>query len=394
MRRRAENHPRQIILRFRIASMDTGNSTALSLAQGRVVPPMEIEEDEAREDFGPSVDACVWALAVLAAGWLGLRLWLKFRKHRGLWWDDRFLAISWVSLVLGNLSTSVAISMGWGKPFYDIDPHNTPRILLALLISGVFSILAAAVSKTSFALTLLRISNDWAKWVVWFAIITVNVILGLSIIFNWVQCTPVEKNFNIFVPGSCWPRQTLIRYNNFASAYSGAVDILLALLPWRIIGRMDMNKKERFGAICAMSLGFFAGVISIAKIYALAGTIEANLENSVQLVILSVAETAVSIMASCIPILRALSRDKGGPGVIKLFTLNITEHITLRRQSGSQPGAADGTSKTNRFSRRLSKLRKKYIPRRIPVLSNILEVEEPSSQLSVGETAARERSFV
>ncbi|KAI1158275.1 hypothetical protein F5B18DRAFT_641503 [Nemania serpens] len=375
--------------------MDTSNSTTQSLTLGRVMPPIEIAEDVAHENFGPSVEACVWALAVLAAGWLGLRLYLKFRKHRGLWWDDRFLAISWVCLVLGNASTSVAISFGWGKPFYDIDPSNTPRILLALLISGVFSILAAAISKTSFALTLLRISNDWVRWFVWFAILTINVVLGLSLIFNWVQCTPVEKNFNIFIPGSCWPKATLIRYNAFASAYSGAVDILLALLPWKIIWTMDMNKKERFGAICAMSLGFFAGVISLAKIYALTGTIEANLDSSVQLVILSVAETAISIMAACIPILRALARDKGGPGMIKLFTLNVTEHLTLRRQSGPQPNGTDGASgKTNRLSSRFFKLRKKYSTRRTPVLSNIMEVEELSPGLPEGETAARERSFV
>lgn len=102
-------------------------------------------------------------------------------------------------------------------------------------------------------------------------------------------------------------------------------------------------------------------------------------------------------MAACIPILRALARDKGGPGVIKLFTLNITEHLTLRRQSGSQLDVTgDGASgiKTNRLSSRILKLRRKYSPRRIPVLSRIMEVEELSPRLPGGEAAARETSFV
>lgn len=97
--------------------MDTSNSTTQSLTLGRVMPPIEIAEDVAHENFGPSVEACVWALAVLAAGWLGLRLYLKFRKHRGLWWDDRFLAI--VSDIMNYVSPSnLAILSASFKLFY------------------------------------------------------------------------------------------------------------------------------------------------------------------------------------------------------------------------------------------------------------------------------------
>ncbi|KAI0869849.1 hypothetical protein GGS24DRAFT_511491 [Hypoxylon argillaceum] len=356
------------------------------------IPPMEIDDELDHDDFGPSVEACVWALALLATGWLALRLYLKVRKHRGLWWDDHFLTI--VCLVLSNISTSVAISLGWGKEPYDVPPNNPPLILLALLISGLFSILAATISKTSFALTLLRISNGWVKFVVWFAILTINVAMGLSIIFNWVQCTPVQKNFYIFIPGSCWPRSTLIQYNAFAAAYSGVVDILLALLPWKIIWNMNMSKKERFGAICAMSLGFFAGTISLVKIYALIGTFKANLDSSVQLTILSVAETAVTIMAASIPILRALARDKAGPGGMKLFTLNVTEHLTLQRESEPQVDVSDsGASKSDRTSMRLFSLTRKPSRGRAPVLSDIIEAEELSPGF-VRDTTTSERSFV
>ncbi|KAI1122626.1 hypothetical protein F5Y10DRAFT_253645 [Nemania abortiva] len=358
------------------------------------IPPIELEDDLDHDDFGPSVEACVWALVVLAAGWLALRLYLKIRKHRGLWWDDHFLTISWICVVLSNVATSVAISLGWGKEPYDVPPKNPPLILLALSISGLFSILAATISKTSFALTLLRISNGWVKYAVWFAICTINVAMGLSIIFNWVQCTPVQKIFWIFIPGTCWPRTTLIQYNAFAAAYSGAVDILLALLPWKIIWNMNMTKKERFGAICAMSLGFFAGTISLVKIYALIGTFQAKLDNSVQLTILSVAETAVTIMAASIPILRALARDKAGPGGVKLFTLNVTEHLTLRRQSEPPLDVSDVESgKADRTSRRLFRLVRKPSARRAPVLSDIIEAEELPPELTRDTTAA-ERSFV
>ncbi|KAI0483488.1 hypothetical protein F4859DRAFT_400492 [Xylaria cf. heliscus] len=364
------------------------NDTVPGSPQDRVVPATELVDEPDHDDFGPSIEACVWGLAILAAGWLALRLYLKIRKHRGLWWDDHFLSISWICVVLSNTSTSVALSLGWTKPPPDVAPENWPRILLVLYISGLFSILAAAISKTSFALTLLRISAGWVKCVVWFAILTINVVMGLSIVFNWIQCTPVEKNFNIFIPGSCWPKGTLIEYNAFVAAYSGIMDIILALLPWKIIWNMNMSKKERFGAICAMSLGFLAGTISLVKIYALTGTLQFNLNSSVQLTVLSIAETSVTIMAASIPILRALARDKGGPRGIKLFTLNATEHLTLQREP--EPPSDTSTSET---PSRLFKIVRKATVRRAPVLSNIIEVEELSPGL-LGETTTRERSFV
>ncbi|GAW26642.1 putative integral membrane protein [Rosellinia necatrix] len=218
--------------------------------------------------------------------------------------------------------------------------------------------------------------------------------MSLSIIFNWVQCTPVEKNFNVFVQGSCWPRETLIGYNTFASGYSGTVDFMLAFLPWKIIWKMDMSKKERFGAICAMSLGFFAGVISFVKIYALTGTFHADLDSSLQLTVLSVAETSITIMAASIPILRALARDKARPGGVKLFALNATEHVTLQGQPEPQLDAVDDEpSKADRRSRRVFRLVKKASTRRAPVLSNIMEIDELSPSMFGGRTAG-ERSFV
>ena len=37
--------------------------------------------------------------------------------------------------------------------------------------------------------------------------------------------------------------------------YSGAMDIVLALVPWRIIWSLTMNKREKFGVMVAMSMG-------------------------------------------------------------------------------------------------------------------------------------------
>jgi hypothetical protein len=38
-------------------------------------------------------------------------------------------------------------------------------------------------------------------------------------------------------------------------AYSGAMDLVLALLPWTVILKLQMKMKEKIGVALAMSMG-------------------------------------------------------------------------------------------------------------------------------------------
>jgi hypothetical protein len=174
---------------------------------------------------------------------------------------------------------SVCVHFGFGRHSWDIT--DWVSLLYVANITGVCSIIAAAWSKTSFAITLLRLSQGWMRWLVWFIIASVNIFLGLSCIFTYVQCTPVRRLWDNSIPGTCWPQNVVVRYNTFSSgkcihlafviqsvrsyrafvltecklAWSGAMDILLATLPWWMIDRGFLNRKERIGVLVAMSMG-------------------------------------------------------------------------------------------------------------------------------------------
>lgn len=47
-------------------------------------------------DLGPTLDIVVWVLISLSGLIMGLRLWCKWLRHRGLWWDDYVLISAWV----------------------------------------------------------------------------------------------------------------------------------------------------------------------------------------------------------------------------------------------------------------------------------------------------------
>jgi|SRR3569833_528627 len=46
---------------------------------------------------GPKLIATIWCLTGLAAVFLSLRIYCKFLRHKGLWWDDYILMAAWVS---------------------------------------------------------------------------------------------------------------------------------------------------------------------------------------------------------------------------------------------------------------------------------------------------------
>ncbi|KAK1767458.1 hypothetical protein QBC33DRAFT_423912, partial [Phialemonium atrogriseum] len=258
-------------------------------------------------NYGPQINVTIWFLAALSSLFLALRIYCKALRKRGLWWDDHVLIASWLALVAQCAFVSVTIPLGLGRPIWDFNSDNLEDFLLFSNLAGTAAILAAAWSKTSFAITVLRISDGWIKRFVWFIIVSVNVALGLSIAFTWGQCTPFEKVWKPLIPGTCWFKTPVIRYNIFTAAYSGAMDMVLAIIPWRIIWSLTINKKEKFGVLFAMSMGVFAGVTSMVKITSLPGIASTDFTDSnTQIVILAAAESAITIIAASIPVLRTL----------------------------------------------------------------------------------------
>ncbi|TLD07081.1 hypothetical protein PgNI_10907 [Pyricularia grisea] len=258
------------------------------------------------EDFGPQVNYAIWMLTALSAVFLALRVYCKFLRHKGLWWDDHVLIVSWLCLVAQTGLISFNVSIGYGQHIWDFHPKDLQTFLLMSNTSGFFSILAAMLSKTSFAITVLRISEGWTRRFVWFIIITINTTLGFAALATYIQCSPSEKLWRPMLQGNCWPKEFIIDYNTFTAAYSGAMDIILALLPWRIIWKLTINKKEKLGVMVAMSMGLFAGAVSFAKIEQLPAINKSDLILGLWLSILGTAEPAMSIVAASIPVLRAL----------------------------------------------------------------------------------------
>ncbi|KAF5694364.1 integral membrane protein pth11 [Fusarium denticulatum] len=263
------------------------------------------------DERGTRLLVSIWTLCLLSLILLFLRVYCKLWRGKGLWHDDWCLIAAWVALAISVSLNTYLVSLGFGRHAATISDENLIIINKTTIVGAAFGIMATTISKTSFAITLYRIAtNAWMKYFLIFIIVTINISMNLVWIFGFAKCTPLERVWNHKVPGTCWDKSKLLTFQLFAAYYSAILDFVLALLPWVILMRMTMRRRERLGVAVAMSLGAIAGITGIVKAVLVVSMKSEDITyDRVDLTIWTLTEPAASIMAICIPVLRMLYRE-------------------------------------------------------------------------------------
>ena len=280
------------------------------------------------DNQGTKMNAVVWSLCAIATLFVALRLSAKFWRRKHLWWDDYILIAACVCFIIETSILSAMVGLGFGLHSWDFPLENISQLIMYINVAGTFSPTAAIWSKTSFAVTLLRFTEGRTKAFIWFLIVSGNVSIGLTGLFLWVQCTPVQKSWDMTVPGKCWAPDVLMKYNIFSASCSAAMDIILALLPWTIIWQLTMRRVEKIGVAVCMSMGIFAGIIGIVKTANFPAMLSPDFADSVDLWVWGNVETALTIIAASIPVLRGLVySDKRTPFHKSLNAISSTDAL-------------------------------------------------------------------
>ncbi|KAK2043917.1 hypothetical protein LZ31DRAFT_584984 [Colletotrichum somersetense] len=264
------------------------------------------------QTHGPLIGAVTWFLCFFCGVFLALRLYAKLSRGKKLWWDDYILTFSWTCLLVESIITQIGINLGFGRHYYDIQPQtNLLKIAMYTSVGASISCFASTGSKVAFGVTLLRLTSGWYKVFVWFAVVTLPVVMLPSAIMTWVKCHPVQKNFNRQMEGTCWDESVTLNYGIFNAAWCAFTDFVLALIPWKLIWGMRLRRHDKIGVCFAMSLGWLTGVCAIIK-----GVYLVQLEkgdfffNGKDVTIWTAVETATAVTGSSIPVLRVFIKEK------------------------------------------------------------------------------------
>lgn len=122
------------------------------------------------------------------------------------------------TILVSSALLTAGTKYGIGLHFEDMDYANMPTVAWISIAAGFSTLLGTTWSKTSFAITLLRLSSSrWMRWLIWFIIISVNLVLGFAAAVMWIQCWPVSKLWIYDLPGSCWPAHVVQNIMTFGS---------------------------------------------------------------------------------------------------------------------------------------------------------------------------------
>ncbi|PSR82639.1 hypothetical protein BD289DRAFT_392043 [Coniella lustricola] len=239
-----------------------------------------------------------------------LRCYTRLRVSKVFGLDDVIAIIATVVLIAYACVLLAAADRGLGRHMEYIEEYgDLSDVSLFSQIAQSLAIIACTLGKTSFAITLMRIFvQAWALRILWFIIITMNLANFLCAIFVFVQCRDPRALWNFDIISTCWPTYVFTNYSLFVGSYSAAQDFILALLPCIIVIKLNMKMPEKLGIALSLSLGIFAGAAAVVKATYLV-TLSDQSDRFYALPPLfmwAAAEDALAIVASSLPLLRAL----------------------------------------------------------------------------------------
>jgi hypothetical protein len=149
------------------------------------------------------------------------------------------------------------IRLGLGSHIWDVDVGNIVQLNILGACAFSLSVIGTAGVKTSFGLTLLRLTDGRLRYLIIFFFVSTDLLICLMVFASWFRCTPIEKCWNPFLVGECSKILT-IDIGVAATVYSGIIDVMLAIVPWAILWNHRMRKSEKIGVAVAMSMGLMS----------------------------------------------------------------------------------------------------------------------------------------
>lgn len=177
-------------------------------------------------DRSPDLIATSVALSVFSSVFVAARLWTRTFRTKAFGWDDGFIIVAWVGTLLAQAAehamltarqaaaiatTAMNISSavnGYGKPIMAIPPAKIPEALkysnFGILTNGV----AMGTMKMSIGFSMLRIQLAKPFTIVVWMTMVLSVLVNLNVLVGcFKSCTPMERIWNLAVPGTCWPTE-------------------------------------------------------------------------------------------------------------------------------------------------------------------------------------------
>ncbi|KAJ0163208.1 hypothetical protein CTA2_3341 [Colletotrichum tanaceti] len=179
-------------------------------------------------------------------------------------------------------------------------------------ISSCGTLIGQAWTKTAFAVTLLRMSNRWQRWALYFCIATMNLYMVAKVIIQWGKVCGSKTYEGDYRLQFCLEKQFRNDFKEGGNVYNIIMDFVFACFPWLITRSLEMKRVEKVGLCITMSLGMIVAIVSAIRV---GWKDEGNdrdhwyiYRNGMSQIWYS-SEITGTIIVQCIPILRPILRE-------------------------------------------------------------------------------------
>ncbi|KAI1391438.1 uncharacterized protein F4822DRAFT_185906 [Hypoxylon trugodes] len=265
----------------------------------------------AAQDKGPSIIAASCAVTAISTLFVIARLYVRVGIIRNFQLDDYFVT---ASQIFGWLTVAFAVASvesGNGQHTAILKPDQLSGAVLWTMVGFAPGVMSFSIPKLAAITLLTRLLNpsDMHKKCLWVMGVMCVLILSGCIAILFGQCTPSRAQWDFSITEkTCINPYILVNYSIFAGAFSGFVDLYLAVWPATVLFSLQMNLKKKMALIFALGLGSVACIVAIYKCTRIPGLASPDFTyDTADLTIWTCVEGSTIIIATCIPTLRPLA---------------------------------------------------------------------------------------
>jgi hypothetical protein len=153
---------------------------------------------------------------------------------------------------------------------WNIKLKNLHVVIYPYFIATCVFLVEIMLIKANLVLEWLRIFCPTSKrnyiWWGCVALLAVNFLYyPAALVAFSLTCRPYRKNWNRLLPGTCWDSGTL---DIFSATLSMVIDLVILLLPQKVIWGLNMNRRRKLGVASIFAIGIIGCIAAAFRLEA------------------------------------------------------------------------------------------------------------------------------
>ncbi|KAH6638844.1 hypothetical protein C7974DRAFT_448580 [Boeremia exigua] len=244
-----------------------------------------------------------WYICTVAAvPFVCLRTYTRWAKFGGLAIEDGFIILALLCLI-GDLAIQQHM---WNLGLGDIakgtlTPDKIKGIMQMIVPGSTLYVASLWAVKLALVLFYKRLAAPGSKLITVYNIALGGLLVTFLVIFFDIlfQCYPYDKRWSADPDYQCDPKAADINYW-ITILFNIISDAIIITLPIVMVMRLQMKLKQKLGVAAIFALGIFVIISSIIRAY------YSRLNETMLTCTVSMVETSIAIIASCLPALRSM----------------------------------------------------------------------------------------